>query len=111
MKEINGGHDESYGYLPGYVEMVKQTNQGSIAICAWEEEDSIERPLTFTSIFISFGATFSGLVKGCRGLIKVDGAHRKGQYGGTLLSAIALDGNNQLFPISWAIVSGEDQET
>ena len=34
LKEINGGHDESYGYLPGYAEMVKQTNQGSVAICA-----------------------------------------------------------------------------
>ena len=91
--------------------MVKQTNQGSVAICAWEAEDSIEVPLTFTSIFISFGATISGLVKGCRGLIGVDGAHLKGQYGGTLLSAIALDGNNQLFPIAWAIVSGEDHKT
>ncbi|XP_057548020.1 uncharacterized protein LOC130826447 [Amaranthus tricolor] len=91
LKEINGGHYESYGYLPA--------------------EDSIERPLTFTSIFISFGATISGLVKGCKGLIGVDGAHLKGQYGGTLLSSIALDGNNHLFPIAWAIVSGEDQET
>ena len=111
LKEINRGHDERYGYLPSYAEMVKQTNQGSVAICAWEAEESIERPLTFTSIFISFGATISGLVNGCRGLIGVDGAHLKGQYGGTLLSAIALDGNNQLFPIAWAIVSGEDQKT
>ena len=67
--------------------------------------------MTFTSIFISFGATISGLVKDCKGLIGVDGAHLKGQYGGTLLSSIALDGNNHLFPIAWAIVSGEDQET
>ena len=80
--------------------MVKQTNQGSVAICAWKAEYSIERPLIFTSIFISFGATISGLVKGCRGLIGVNGAHLKCQYGGTLLSAIALDGNNQLFPIA-----------
>ena len=97
--------------VPGYVEMVKQTNQGSIAVCAWKLEDSIERPLTSTNIFISFGAVIRGLVKGCRGRIRIDGAHLKGQYGGTLLSAVALDGNNQLFPNTWAIDSGDDQET
>ena len=34
FKEINGEQDERYGYLPGYAEMVKQTNEGSIAIGA-----------------------------------------------------------------------------
>ena len=54
LKEINGGDDENYGYLPGYAETVKQTNQSSVAICAWEVEDSIERPLTFISINFHF---------------------------------------------------------
>ena len=26
LKEINGGHDESYSYLSGYVDMIKETN-------------------------------------------------------------------------------------
>ena len=111
LNEINGGHDESYFFFPGYVDMIKETNPGSSAICAWHKKESIERPLTFRSIFISFSACVSGLIGGCRSFIDVDGAHLKGQYGGTLLSAIALDGNNQHFPVAWAIVSGEDQET
>ena len=111
LKEINGGHDESYSFFPEYVDMIKKKNPGSSAICAWHREESIERPLTFSSIFISFSACVSGLIRGCRSFIGVDGAHLKGQYGGTLFSAIALDGNNQLFPVAWVIVSGEDQET
>lgn len=43
--------------------------------------------------------------------IGVDGAHLKGHHGGTMLSTIALDGNNQLFLVAQAIVYGEDQET
>ncbi|XP_021722676.1 uncharacterized protein LOC110690155 [Chenopodium quinoa] len=46
-----------------------------------------------------------------RSLIEVDRAHLKGHYGGVLLSAVALDGNNEIFPIAWAIVGGEDAET
>ncbi|XP_010687072.1 uncharacterized protein LOC104901223 [Beta vulgaris subsp. vulgaris] len=34
-----------------------------------------------------------------------------GHYGGVLLSTVALDGNNELFPFAWAIVSVEDNET
>ncbi len=41
----------------------------------------------------------------------MDGAHLKGNYGGVLLSAIALDGNNELFPVAWAIISSEDEES
>ena len=55
--------------------------------------------MTFSSIFISFSACVNGLIGGFRSFIGVDGAHLKWQYG-----------NNQLFPIAWAIVSCEDQE-
>ena len=34
-----------------------------------------------------------------------------GNYGGVLLFAIALDGNNEMFPVAWGIVSCEDEES
>ena len=111
LKGINGGHDESYSYLPKYVVMIKETNPGSSTICAWHKAKLIERPLNFSSIFISFSACVNGLIGGSRSFIGVDGAHLKGQYGGTLLSTITLDGNNQLFPVACVIVFGEDQKT
>ncbi|KAL2941691.1 Msx2-interacting protein [Bienertia sinuspersici] len=52
-----------------------------------------------------------GLFNGCRSLIGVDGCHLKGNYGEVLLSAIALDGNDELFPFAWAIVSSENEES
>lgn len=74
-------------------------------------DDHPERPLTFSCTFICFKACLDGVVAGCRGVIGVDGTFLKGEYGGVLLSAIALDGNNEMFPLAWAIVSSEDEET
>ncbi|KAL2925512.1 Deoxyuridine 5'-triphosphate nucleotidohydrolase [Bienertia sinuspersici] len=110
LKLINGGHDESYSFLPKYVEMVKLTNPNSAAFCAWTEGHGPEKPLIFKSIFISFKGVIDGFSAGCRSLIGVDGAHLKGSFGGVLLSAIAIDANNEISPFAWAIVSGEDEE-
>ncbi|KAL2941354.1 hypothetical protein RDABS01_029704 [Bienertia sinuspersici] len=99
LVEIHEGFDDSYSHLPQYCEVIKITNPGSIANCSWNSPQHPERPLAFTSIFISFRATMDGLFNGCRSLIGVDGCHLKGNYGGVLLSAIALDGNDELFPL------------
>ncbi|KAL2928060.1 hypothetical protein RDABS01_006451 [Bienertia sinuspersici] len=109
--EIHGGYDDSYAFLPGYCEMIRRTNPGSDASCVWNPETHVDRPLAFVTIFISFKPCLDGLRDGIRGFIGVDGTHLKGNYGGVLLSAVALDGNNELFPFAWGIVSNEDSET
>ncbi|XP_021739446.1 uncharacterized protein LOC110705821 [Chenopodium quinoa] len=93
LAEIHSSHDESYAFLPKYCEMIKSTNPGSSAFCAWVELQEPEKPLA------------------CRSLIGVDGAHLKGNYGGVLLFAVALDANNELYPFAWTIESGEDTNT
>ncbi|XP_021756653.1 uncharacterized protein LOC110721773 [Chenopodium quinoa] len=110
QRDLNGGHKISYAQLPDYCEMVRSTNPGSSAFCAWTPEDHIDRPLQFYSIFLSFKGCIDGLLVGCRSFIGVDGAHLKGNYGGVLLSAVALDANNELFPFAWTIVSFEDTD-
>ncbi|KAL2938183.1 StAR-related lipid transfer protein 9 [Bienertia sinuspersici] len=57
-----------------------------------ESPTHVERHLAFVNIFISFKGCLEGLLPGCKSLIDIDGAHLKGNYGGVLLSAIALDG-------------------
>lgn len=41
----------------------------------------------------------------------LDGCFLKGISKGQLLVAIANDGNNQMFPIAWAVVGTESRET
>ena len=43
-------------------------------------------------------------------LIGVDGTHLKETYGCILLSAVALDANNEIFSLACAVVSVEDKE-
>uniref|UniRef100_A0A2N9IGT2 Integrase catalytic domain-containing protein n=1 Tax=Fagus sylvatica TaxID=28930 RepID=A0A2N9IGT2_FAGSY len=47
----------------------------------------------------------------CRPIIGLDGCHLKGVYGGQLLSAVGRDGNNNLFPISLAVVEAETKDS
>ncbi|XP_010694337.2 uncharacterized protein LOC104907147 [Beta vulgaris subsp. vulgaris] len=53
--------------------------------------------------------TFKGLIDGCRGLVGVDGTHLKGNFGEILLSAVSLDGNNEIFPVVVAVVDYENK--
>ncbi|XP_074283348.1 uncharacterized protein LOC141607898 [Silene latifolia] len=111
IMEINGGHDDSYRQLPRYCEVIKSTNPGSVAHCALVPMDSPERPLQFKNIFIAFQAQCEGSIRGYKSLIGVDGTHLKGNYGGVLLSAVAMDDNNELFPVAIAVVELENKET
>lgn len=94
--EIHGSHDDSYSRLPDYCQVIHNLNPGSIATCSWNPPDHPEKPLTFNRIFICL----DGLFAECRSLIGMDGTHLKGNYGGVLLSAVAMDANNEIFPFA-----------
>ncbi|XP_074287923.1 uncharacterized protein LOC141613087 [Silene latifolia] len=62
-------------------------------------------------MFVGFSAWTKGFLRGCRPIIGVDGCHLKGRFKGMLLSALSLDGNNNLFIIAYAIVGKETTES
>ena len=109
--EVHGGNDTSYSFLPMYCEVIKCINPNSPTNYAWNPPEHVDRPLTFVSILISFKCALDGVLASCRSLVRVDGAHLKDNYGGVLLSGVALDANNLIFPVVWAVVSGEDEES
>ncbi|XP_025678000.1 uncharacterized protein [Arachis hypogaea] len=47
----------------------------------------------------------------CKPLVSIDGTHLYGKYGGTLLVAIAQDGNSNILPVAFALVEGENAES
>ncbi|XP_059650104.1 uncharacterized protein LOC132295849 [Cornus florida] len=105
MDELEGNHGEAYILLPKYANEIFKSNPGSIM--------KLERDLpsmTFKRIFMSLEAMQYGFKNGCRGFIGLDGCHLKTLYGGVLLFAIALDGNNGHFPLAMAVVENEGKE-
>ncbi|XP_025684800.1 uncharacterized protein [Arachis hypogaea] len=47
----------------------------------------------------------------CKPLVSNDGTHLYGKYGGTLLVAIAQDGNSNILPVAFALMEGENAES
>lgn len=62
-------------------------------------------------MFDSFSISVEGFKHGCRSFIGLDGCQLRSKYMGMLLSTTALDGNNGLFPIAFAVVESECEAT
>ena len=46
----------------------------------------------------------------CKSIIQVDGTHLYGKYKGTLLIAMAQDGNQNILPVAFAVVESESSD-
>ncbi|XP_038902295.1 uncharacterized protein LOC120088929 [Benincasa hispida] len=57
-------------------------------------------------MFMALGPCIRGF-SSCRPMIIIDGSHLKGKYKGTMLVGISMDGNNQVYPLVYAIVDNE----
>jgi len=101
---------KSYGKLRKYALIVLKSNPGSTAYITVDRHEISHNPV-FKRFFLSMAAMKMGFKKGCRQFIGLDGCHLKGPYGGVLLSAISLDGNNGLFPLAIAIVEAENRDS
>ncbi|CAI9289675.1 unnamed protein product [Lactuca saligna] len=64
----------------------------------------------FKRIYICLKALKEGWLKGCRKVIDLDGCFLKGKVKGELIAAIGRDGNNQIYPIAWAVVNVENKD-
>ncbi|XP_030942143.1 uncharacterized protein LOC115967226 [Quercus lobata] len=64
----------------------------------------------FERVFWTFGPSIEGF-QHCRPVISIDGTFLYGKYIGTLLIASAWDGDNKLFPLAYAIVEKETDDS
>ncbi|KAL6177755.1 hypothetical protein ACLB2K_049277 [Fragaria x ananassa] len=65
----------------------------------------------FKMMYICFKTCKEGWMKGCMPLIRLDGCHIKEHHPGHLLTTIGIDANNEIFPIAYAMVERESEET
>jgi hypothetical protein len=68
-------------------------------------------PDIFKRMYVSFPALTQGFARGCRPIMCLDGCFLKTYLGGMLLCAVGRDGNNQMFPIAWAVVEAENNSS
>lgn len=97
-EELQGSYKEAYDQLPWLCEKIIETNPGSAATLITREDSSFHR------VFIAFHASVYGFENGCRPLLFLDSTTLKSKYQGELLTANALDGNDGIFPVAFAVV-------
>ncbi|MBA0735731.1 hypothetical protein Gogos_019547, partial [Gossypium gossypioides] len=64
-------------------------------------------PRLFQRFYTCFDALRRGFLVGCRPILGLDGCYLKGIVKRELLTTVARDANNQMFPLAWCVVEVE----
>ncbi|KAM6551095.1 hypothetical protein CsatB_000903 [Cannabis sativa] len=105
--------------------MILHTNPGSAAIIQSElahekiyndEGDLVQSvpPVMkprYKRMFVCYEGVKSGFLAGCRPFFGLDGFHLKSPYKGILLAVVGLDANLHFYPISYAMVEAENNDS
>ena len=100
--------EDHYGKLWSYAAEILNSNPGST--CKMGVTSMPDGKTYFSSFYVCYKALKQGWLEGCRRIIGLDGCFLKTICKGQLLSAVGRDGNNQVYPIAWAVVSVENKE-
>ncbi|XP_038888366.1 uncharacterized protein LOC120078210 [Benincasa hispida] len=95
-----GTPEESCIVLHTYGEALNMENLGT------RFEIKLENDVHFKYMFMALGPCIRGF-SSCRPVIIVDGSHLKEKYKGAILVGVSMDGNNQVYPLAYAIVDNE----
>ena len=98
---VMGRPVDHYKLLPWMCAAIERGNPNSRAFVKLEG-------VRFKHMFVAYGACLNGFFLGCQKMLFIDGSHLSGSYEGTLLGAIALDADDHLFDVAYAIVSGKN---
>ncbi|XP_021763991.1 uncharacterized protein LOC110728656 [Chenopodium quinoa] len=109
-KMLHGSMHDHYAKVGGYIAALKASSPGSCVelVTVTKLNKQPAPPPVFQRLFTCFEGLKKGWVDGCRKVICVDGCFLKTFLGGKLLSAVGRDGNEQMYPIAWAVAEGKN---
>ncbi|KAL6654545.1 hypothetical protein ACP70R_008010 [Stipagrostis hirtigluma subsp. patula] len=108
MKRIYEACKGEYSKVFEYQAEILRSNPGStVAVCL---DPEYSYPV-FQRIYICFDACKKGFKAGCRKVVGLDGCFFKGACNGELICALGRDSNNQIYPIAWAVVEKETEDS
>ncbi|WVZ91385.1 hypothetical protein U9M48_037565 [Paspalum notatum var. saurae] len=108
MEKIMKSTKEEYGKVYDYQNELLRTNPGSTIIVKVNNEGTEE---VFAKFYVCLEALKQGFMAGCRKVLGLDGCFFKGCTNGELLCALGRDANNQMYPVAWAVVEKETNES
>ncbi|CAM8993874.1 unnamed protein product [Rhodiola kirilowii] len=87
------------------MDMLKESNPGSIV--HWDTSMLESGNVSLNRVFWSFAPAIDGF-KHCRPVISIDATHLIGKWKGVLMIAVSLDAQNEILPLAYALVEGEN---
>ncbi|XP_076934043.1 uncharacterized protein LOC143600164 [Bidens hawaiensis] len=112
VEKIHGDYTSQYHMLRDYVEELKHKNPGTIVTIEVQPcTDPTSNTRIFNRIYVCLGYLKQGFKEIGRNLLGLDGAFIKGPHPGQLLTAVGLDPNNCIYPVSYAIVGAENNDS
>lgn len=110
MRENMGDWKLEFVRLCDYADMIKTTNPGSSCWIKIDKETEPRKNL-LVYFYVCFHAFKQGWLDGCRKIIGFDGCFLKGACTGEEFVAVGKKGNNQIYPIAWAVVDTETKHS
>jgi hypothetical protein len=101
---INGRHHDQYRHTREYAMALLKWNAGS---SAYVRRDGV----FFQRMYICLDGCKKGFLAGCRPMICLDACFLKGEFAGQLHAAVARDGNDDIYPIAFAVCESESKDT
>ncbi|CAK8574982.1 unnamed protein product [Lathyrus sativus] len=114
IEQVYGNWESSYNELPHFLLALKKYVPGTvleIETLPMHTSDGtiVEGKHIFHRLFWAFQPCIRGFAY-CKPILQIDGTWLYGKYKGTLLIAVAQDGNSNIFPVAFALVEGETAE-
>ncbi|KAH0681185.1 hypothetical protein KY284_022270 [Solanum tuberosum] len=97
---VRGTHEHGYAVFNAYRYMLEVSNPRRKTTLSLDENGR------FKYFFVSYAAWITGFQE-MRKVIAVDGTFLRSKYEGVLLSAVAQDAENHIFPVAFCVVDKE----
>ena len=110
LEERFGSFFDSYDNVIRLVSTLKERNPGTYAHGTLRQPDMVPGYAIFHRLFFSFAICIEAFSH-CRPVLCVDGTFLTGKYKGQILTAIGVDGNQQIVPVAFAFVEGENYDS
>ncbi|XP_021990818.1 uncharacterized protein LOC110887548 [Helianthus annuus] len=115
-KKLHGPMRDHYSKIGAYMDILKKTNPTSTFVLVTAPPgfinlDPTTTCETFFRLFVCFDGFKKGFLAGCRKVLCLDGCFLKTFLGGMLLTAVGSDANDQMYPLAWAVVEGENNDS
>nr|XP_023928041.1 uncharacterized protein LOC112039402 [Quercus suber] len=107
---ILGNERLQFGKFRDYAGMIRVTDAGNKVVRQTEIIEPNTQP-KFKRMYVRYNAQKVGSLEGCTPLVRLNGCHLKGKFGGHILSATARDENDNIFHVALGVVEQDNKNS